>query len=298
MVKKGKATRMSEQYQPICVEKILVSLDSSTHSFSALKAAIQLAHHYDATIRGVYIQDSKLLNLAEMSWIQEVGGYTATTRNISSEGITRGMIVQSRWVIQKFNKMINQTGLTGEFVILRGNVSETINKEAENCDLLIAGKSGTNPLGRPRLGSTTRALIKRKKRSLLLVEEGNRVGYPIFVLFENSPPGWIALETARDLLDSGQSLNIILRSDNNEKFSKHMEKIRNWAKETQVNIIFQPVKKDSFDRFLQKINHLKTGLLVMPHTRKKTGEIFIKKCLDSLRLPVFLIRLPEKKNTE
>ena len=74
---------MSEAKKPICVEKILVSLDSSKHSLAALLAAVQLARHFDADLKGIFVEDTTLLSLAEMPFRQEVGEYTAIVREIS-----------------------------------------------------------------------------------------------------------------------------------------------------------------------------------------------------------------------
>ena len=285
---------MSEQYQPICVERILLSLDSSSHSFSALKAAVKLARHYDASIKGVFIQDSMLLNLAKLPFFREIGEYTAISREISTEGITRGIIVQSRWVIRTFHKVINQSGINGNFFILRGKVHEILENESKNCDLLIIGKTGTNPLGRPRLGSTARLMVRKNKKPLLLVEEDNELGYPIFVLFDDSALGWVSLETARDYLDPGETLNIILNDDNLEIYKLNQAKIREWAIEKKINISFQSYQSRNFERFLETINFLKTGLLVLPHVGKNLDKTVIERILEKVSLPTLLIRSAEK----
>jgi len=284
---------VSEQYQPICVERILVSLDSSKHSFSALKAAVELAHHYEAKLKGVFIHDSVLLSLAETQFLNEVGQYTAISRKISLDRITHGMIVQSRWVARTFYKIINQTGLNGEFLVLHGNVLEVIDQESEKCDLLVIGKTGTHPLGRPRLGSTTKALIQKAEKSILLVEEDTQLGYPMFVIFEDSPLGWISLETADDLLGSGENLNILIEEDSEEEIKSIKDEIRAWAVEKEINISFQPYKVETFERFLQKISRLRTGLFVIPFMHKILDKSLIEKCLTAIRLPILMIHLPE-----
>ena len=225
---KTKGNKVREQHQPICVENILVSLDSSRHSFSALKAAVELAHHYDAKLKGVFIQDTALLRLAETQFLYEVGEYTAVSRRITVDGLTHGMIAQSRWITRTFKRLTEQTGVDGDFLVLHGNVDEVIERESEKCDLLVIGKSGTHPLKTQRLGSTAKALIQKGKKSLLLVEEDTNLGYPLFVLFEDSPLGWISLETAKELLGPGEKLNILLDETVPKELIDNKEKIRDW----------------------------------------------------------------------
>ena len=284
---------MSETIKPICVERILVSLDSSKHSFAALHAAIELAHHYDAALKGVFVEDITLLSLAEMPFRQEVGEYSAIVREISTDGITRGIFVQSRWVVRTFRKLINQTDLTGDIAILRGNVRETIKQESEECDLLILGKSGTNPLLKRRLGSTTKAMIRSQRKPLLLVEENNRLGYPLIVLYNASPIGMTCLETARDLLDPGETLIILLSEDDPQAFQQSKQDLSNWASENQINISYQPYKSRNFERFLQQINGVKTGLFILPQITEIPDQRLVELVLEKVSLPILLIRSDE-----
>jgi nucleotide-binding universal stress UspA family protein len=276
--------------KPIRVNRILVSLDSSKHSFAALNAAIDLAHHYDAALKGVFIEDITLLSLAEMPFRQEVGEYSAIVREISTDGITRGILVQGRWVIQTFRKLVNQTEINGDFAILRGKVSEIIARESKECDLLVLGKSGTNSLLRRRLGSTARTMIRRHKKPLLLVEEDNRLGYPLIVLYDKSPLGQISLETARDLLDPGESLIILLNEDDPEAFNQKKQRLSEWASEKQIKISIQTYQYRSFSRFLQQIHGVKTGLFILPNIHNDPKGRIVDWVLEKVSLPILLIR--------
>ena len=289
---------MSEAYEPICVERILVSLDSSPHSFAGLKAAVELAHHYDAKLKGIFIEDSTLLSLAEMPFRQEVGEYTAIVRDISFDGMTRSIFVQSRWVIRTFRKLINQSDLQGDIAVLRGNVRETIEKESEKCDLLIIGKTGTNPLGLRRLGSTAKALIRSQQKSLLLVEEENQLGYPMIVFYDPSPLGQISLETGKDLLDPGETLMVLINADDPNEMEENKKALRSWAQENSVNISIQTYKTRAFKRFLEMISGLKTGLFILPHLKDLEKRPFVEICLETLSLPVLLVRAPIENNEE
>ena len=281
---------MSEVNQPIRVDRILVSLDNSRHSLAALKAAVELAQHYGAELKAVFVEDTTLLRLAEMPFCQEVGEYTAIVRELSSNGLSQGMVVQSRWVLRSFRNVINQTDLRAEMAILRGNINESIDTESQTCDLIIIGKTGTNPLGRPRLGSTAKALVKNHTKPLLLVEENNRLGYPMIVFYENSPLGKICLETARDLLNPEESLIILLSEDEPEVYTANNAFLDKWAAEYQVNLSIQSVKTHTITRFINIIKGLKTGLLILPHDLKPQSMAPLLTRLEQISLPILLIR--------
>lgn len=280
---------MSEANKSICVDRILVSLDTSKHSYAALKAAIELAHHYNAALKGVFVEDTTLLSLAEMGLQQEVGEYSAIVRKISTNSMSRAIFVQSRLVIRTFQKLINQTDLRGNFAILRGKVSNTLDRESEECDLLILGKTGTNPFHSHRLGSTTKAMIRNQKRPILVVEEDNRLGYPMIVLYDNSPAGQIALETARDLLETGEMLIVLLNEEQTDTFDENKRSISEWAANKQINLTIQPYKPHSFTRVLQQIQGLKTGLFILHHSAEKNKRQFVEIVLENVSVPILII---------
>lgn len=281
---------MSEVYEPICVKRILVPLDHSNHSIAALQAAIKLARHYEAELKGVYVEDINLLKLAEMPFHQEVGQYTAIIREISADGLSRGIFVQSRWVVQKFRRLINQTDINADFVVLRGDVSETIDLESQKCDLVVIGKSGKNIMGKSRLGSTAKRMIQYHQIPLLLVEEDNQIGSPMILLFDNSPTGKIGLETARDLLEPHETLLILLNKDDPEGLSEAKAYLKQWTSIHHINISIEGFRTHYIQRFIQMIDRLKTGLFILPQHPEPINQAIVDVSLQMISLPVLLIR--------
>ena len=281
---------MNESYQPIYVERILVSLDNSRHSLAALQAAVELAQHYKAELKAVFVEDTTLLRLAEMPFCYEVGEYTATVRKISTDDLSRSISVQSRWVTQSFRKTINQTDLNAEIFIRRGNINETIDEESLKSDLIIIGKTGTNPSGRRRLGSTAKALLKNHLIPLLLVEEDSRLGDPMMVYYDHSTLAKICLETAKALLDPDDTLVILLEEEDPDENSQGKEYLQQWSAQHDVNISIQAIKIRTIRRFFHIIEGLKTGLLILPHDENSIDDELTLLFLERISLPVLLIR--------
>jgi len=287
-------TTVNKANQTLCVDRILISLDSSRHSFAALQAAIQLADHFNAAIHGVFIEDITLLGLAKMPFRQEVGEYSAIVRDISSDDMSRGIQVQSRWIIRTFNKLINQTDIQGDFAVLRGKVSEIIANEMKNYDLLVMGKSGTNTMQPGRLGSTTKATIQEQMKPILLVEEGNQLGFPMIVLFENTTLGMISLETCKSLIDPDDTIIIVILDDDPDSKQSKKTFLSEWASKNHINISFQCYDSRTLGRYIQKIKGLKKGLFILPHMQNLTGEQMENLFLERICLPILLIKTPPK----
>jgi nucleotide-binding universal stress UspA family protein len=289
-MKKMRRIVVSKGCEPICVEHILVALDKSSHSLAALQAAIELASHYHANLKGVFVEDINVLNLAKMPFRKEVGEYTATVREITQDGLSREISVQSRWVTRFFQNTINQTDVNADFAVLRGNIHEIVNIESQACDLVVIGKSGTHPLGRHRFGSTAKALIELHQKPLLLIEENTQLGSPIILMYENSPIGKISLETARDLMDPAETLMIFLIADDPDVFLKLNTELNQWAFENQIIISIESFKSQAVSRLIGMVERMKTGLFILPHNADSPQIKILESYLGEIRLPILLIR--------
>lgn len=280
---------MTEDHHPIDIKRILVSLDCSAHSFAALQAAIQLAKHFDAELQGLFIEDLAVLNLAQMPFRQEIGAFSATVREISVNGMRQSILIQSRRVVRTFRKLTQEEEVRGEISIVRGTVYKTINQASREADLLIIGKSGTNDLLRRRYGSTARALIQNVKKSLLLLENGNILGYPVIVLYDKSPQGKISLETAQALLSEGDTLVVLLSRDDDSIYEQESTYIKEWAADHRIIVTFQTYKKGRLEHVLRLLQGLRTGLLILPNLKQQPERKLIRTLLDRVDMPVMLI---------
>lgn len=281
---------MSEISQPIQIKRILVSLDSSKHSYAALIAALDLAERYSAKVKGIFVEDINLLNLSKLPFHQEIGQYSAHVREISTDGITRGIIVQSRWVTRTFQRLITQKELEGDISILRGHVSEMILKEMKHFDLIILGKSGTKPIGTRKIGSTAGSLILKQQKPLLLVEEGNQINQPIIVFYENSTAGKRSLETAADLVDESENLVIMIASASVKSLEDDKKFLKHWAEGKNIRLSFQTYHPHRLDRTLFMLKGLKTGLFILPKSTDPKHQVVLEHCLNMIDLPILLIQ--------
>jgi len=60
--------------------RILVALDASRNSLTALKAAAEVASLMHADLQAVFVEDVNLLRLAGLPFVHEIGLYSATRR--------------------------------------------------------------------------------------------------------------------------------------------------------------------------------------------------------------------------
>ena len=275
---------------PIIVNQILVSLDNSTHSVAALEAAVELAQQYRAALKGIFIEDINLLNLAEMPFCDEVGEHTARVREITTDGLSRGIFFFFFSVIRTFRKKTSSIDIKAVFVVLRGNIHRTIEKEGQSSDLIVIGKAGTHPVRGRRLGSTAQALIKNHTKPLLLIEENARLGQPIIVVYHQSPLGTRCLETGRDLVNPGETLVILVCQDDPDTFAEVTANLNQWATSNNSKISIQGYKTETIHRLFSMLNALEKGLLILPHGGNVSELKVIHLFINEVSQPMLLIR--------
>jgi hypothetical protein len=125
---------------------------------------------------------------------------------------------------------------------------------------------------------------------LLLIEENTQIGYPIIVMYENSPLGKISLETARDLMDPSETLVIFLNADDPDDFLKIKTELKQWAIDHKIKISVESFKFQAISRVIDIVEGMQTGLFILPHnvdsplTKRLEGDI------EEIRIPILLIQ--------
>src|SRR3970040_259294 len=71
------------------IRRILVALDASPHSLSALQAAAELAAELSAELVGVFVEDANLVRLAALPVTREIGQTSARIRELDERTMTR-----------------------------------------------------------------------------------------------------------------------------------------------------------------------------------------------------------------
>ena len=77
------------------INRILVTLDSSTRARAALKVAVQLATSMHAEIQGLFVEDEDLIRLAALPFACEVDFTSAAPRRLIAANMERELL-QSR----------------------------------------------------------------------------------------------------------------------------------------------------------------------------------------------------------
>jgi nucleotide-binding universal stress UspA family protein len=179
--------------------RILLPVDVSRDSLSALEIAFNLAAALGGEISGLFIEDVELLVAGSLPFAREVGSLSGISRQIGSADIEhrfRAVAGKARDALAEAGRRLN---VRSSFRVTRGDVPAEILTAATDADIVVLGKAGWSIGTFRKPGSTCLAILSRSRIPVLIVERGATLSPPILVVNDNTAAGQRALDFARDL---------------------------------------------------------------------------------------------------
>lgn len=184
------------------IKSILVPLDGSEASFSALTNAVELGKVAGAEVRGLFVEDMWRFVYVPTSTAVAGAIGAAPTTNIplppkklleeESRVKEEGEYLKKRLMDECRNK-----GVKGTFKAVRGEVSELIIEAAKTVDLVVMGRRGRHTKSKTRAPrSITQTLLHKSARPVMVVPEGTKYSSRILIAYDGS-------EAAQRAIDAG-----------------------------------------------------------------------------------------------
>ena len=208
---------MNEQGDALSIRRIMVAIDASHHSLAAQDAAAELAAALGAHVEGVFVEDARLLRMADHPVAREVQYPFVRTAALSPARMRRELRAQASEARLALLRICEARDLEWSFRVVRGDVVAALLRAAQQADLLSVGMASRPLNRRVRLGSTARAAAARATSSVLVSQRGVRITAPIMVVYDGSPAAMQALGVA--LLLAGKAngyLSVALVADGPE----------------------------------------------------------------------------------
>lgn len=282
---------MSEPENDIAIRRILVALDASPHSRAALEAAVDLAARFEAELHGLFVEDENLLRAAELPFVQEVGLFTATSRQVGSENLQRQIRVQSRTVRRIFSGTSRRAHVRTEFHVVRGAVLPQVLSAASEADVLVLGRAGSSLLRHGRLGSTVRGLLPKEFGLALIVQAGARPRPPLAVFYDGSAAANRAVQAAK-MVNQGEDappLLLVLLAGDRAEADDQRRRILARLGGRVAHIRFRWLPGANALQLASILQAEGTGTLVMPAHAAGLPENALVSFLEHLELPILLV---------
>jgi nucleotide-binding universal stress UspA family protein len=151
--------------------RILILLDGSRPSLSALEVAAQMARARQAEVLGVYVEEVSLLRSAGYGFTREVGASSGLVRPLDAEALQARMRARAEQVRRALQQALAPGGDRQVLVHRRGTVADEVLTLLQPEDVLIMGRVGWSGVSGARLGSTARRLVGQAPGEVLLWTE-------------------------------------------------------------------------------------------------------------------------------
>jgi len=284
-MKENQAEQQEETEQSLAPDqetrRVLVALDASQNSLTALKAAAELAALMQAELQGVFVEDINLLRLAGLPFVQEIGLYSATQRPFDGPTAER----EFRVLADQMRRAVAQAAVSARvnwsFQIARGNVEQELLTAASAAELMTLGRVGRTP-GK-RFGATARRVMRQALCPVFLLgDEG--LTYPLAVIHTGSPASERTLGLAVILMQGrDEAVRLFVVTDpehNGEERAHRAQRLAQGLerRNVQVKIVLIDSRED-LPRILRTTDH---GTLVLP--------VELASLLDTITCSAILVR--------
>lgn len=240
---------------PVTVRRILLALDN-VNDRAALEAAAALAQQLQASLQGLFVEDSDLLRVAQLPFAQEVAFTSAIARRLELAQLERELKTRAEELRRLLESLARQRRFECSFTVVRGALLSAVLTAAEKVDIYI--------LGRPP------ALYNH----LAEAEKG-----PVMTVFDGTPSAIRAMEAAAALSQGGPELIVLIPSPATKEGPDHRRQAAKLLTEIDVQAHIIPTEHLTPSALARTARAYKVKLLVL-------GEDAIKK--EPAMLPTLL----------
>jgi nucleotide-binding universal stress UspA family protein len=277
---------MKNQSKSRLIQHILVALDASPHSLTALEAAAELAQTLQAELIGIFVEDVNLLKLAGLPFAQEIHFPKATTHKLDTIIMEKRLQEQAHRAKEIMRQIAERELLDWTFRVARGVVTAELLAAAMDADMLVLGRT-SRQLNRGPLGSTARTAIAQSKPPVLLLGSEFDLNRPLLLFYDGSAVAQTALNIAAELAQESGYLGVLLWSEGDKARQYQAEVIERLL---DFNLIVNFRNLLESEKVAGIIERSTVGLLVIGDTGTPFIRGVIETVLEETQYPVLVVR--------
>ncbi len=216
-------------------ETLLVPVDGSDYSRSAVETAIEMAKRCGSTLHGLHVVDIRLLEGPFLRDLSSSMGFVPYSDYQSS--VSQALEERGKVCLDSFSSECEKAGVPFETKLLTGTVVSKICDEAELADLVVIGKKGENAkYSDDALGSTVERVVRRSEKPMLLTAEKLRELRKLLLAYDGSQHARNAMSVGALLAGQWEAeVQVLSVFDEEETREKVCREARQYLCEHKVN---------------------------------------------------------------
>jgi nucleotide-binding universal stress UspA family protein len=211
------------------LKNVVVPIDGSEYSWSAVQHSIQIARPFRAKIHGVYAIDAKVIQ-----------GDLLDDLEVDPE-VAKGVYMdKGENLLENFAGKCKAEGLVCQPIVDVSAIPDLIRKTAREieADLIIMGKKGVNAQWTgPLLGSTAESMVRRAGRPVLLAQESYAPIERVLVAYDGELVSVRALRFAAEICERCKwGMSVISVHDSEQRRDRLLREAEEMAELHQLKI--------------------------------------------------------------
>ena len=190
---------MSNTHQHAPIRRILLALDTATHSLAAVEATTALAARLDAELHALFVEDINLLRLAALPFARETRLTSATTRRLQNPDMENALRAEATRAQATLATVATRLHVRWSFQVTRGQVAAQVRAAAMEADIVAFTFPGGVPAGLTHVVATMETVMRGAPCPLLMLPPGAGIRPPFVVIYDGSPASARALQLAAQL---------------------------------------------------------------------------------------------------
>lgn len=283
----SREVKVNPENRKVIIRRILVPIDESTHSRTALEAAITMAAALQAEISALFVEDVEVLEIARHPFFREVRTYEFGRRGVAE--IERDLRLQAERIRKWIARSAGSTAVTWKFEVIRGGVKTIVLEQAATADLTIMGRFGRTVF-KSTMGSTARHLILHGRGLTMLIDDRFRLIPPVLSIFTGSVISERALEIGANVARLIRSpLEVLIPAEDHAHFLELKKKAETVFTNIDLRIKYHPVHAPASLGLTAALQTRRRQLLVLPSDVADHHPEDLVKLVNRISNPVLLV---------
>jgi nucleotide-binding universal stress UspA family protein len=177
------------------LEHILIGLDGSDYSQTALQHGLHLAKHVQATLHGIHVVD---IVQVESPLFHDLSGAIGAAPQLNlTDQMRQNLEFRGEQLLEQFRQTCEAAQVRCMTYLVTGVVPTEIVRLAPTVDLILLGRGGLHTnLSKTLVGSTVETVVRRSNTPTMVTPQSYQQVRTPLVAIDGSPASQAALQTA------------------------------------------------------------------------------------------------------